>query len=147
MAKTTLTAFGQKVKQWEKRYPNAIYKGLQQAVPVVTKEAKKFAGSSLTVRTGQLVNSIAGITSKKPLGGLIRINKKSQYPKGIHERGGVITAKRKPYLTFQVGGQWVKVKSVTIPPRPFLAPAVDATHKEVARIIGSVLKRAVFDVK
>jgi hypothetical protein len=58
----------------------------------------------------------------------------------VHEppdgrRQTIITAKRKPYLRFRVwlpsdvtapSGPWVSRKSVIIPARPFLAPAVEA---------------------
>ena len=62
----------------------------------------------------------------------------------IHEYGGIIRAKNKPFLCFQVptgsvifskrGGmlkrprtmwQWVRVKEVTIPARPFIRPAIE----------------------
>ena len=38
----------------------------------------------------------------------------------VHQFGATITAKRSPYLVFQVGGQWVKKASVEIPARPFM---------------------------
>ncbi|MBI5328862.1 MAG: phage virion morphogenesis protein [Deltaproteobacteria bacterium] len=38
----------------------------------------------------------------------------------IHQFGGKITAKNKPYLKFKVGEKWVSKKSVTIPARPFM---------------------------
>lgn len=38
----------------------------------------------------------------------------------IHQAGGVVMAKNKPYLKFKIGDQWVSKKSVTIPARPFL---------------------------
>ncbi len=41
------------------------------------------------------------------------------------EKGVTINAKKSKYLTFKVNGEWKKVKSVTIPPRPFLEPAGD----------------------
>lgn len=40
------------------------------------------------------------------------------------ETGVTINAKEK-YLTFKVGGEWRKAKSVTIPARPFVKPAID----------------------
>lgn len=144
MAKQNLTQFGQKVKQWEKRYPDAVYKGVQKATDAVVKSAKTHAGSVLSVRSGGLVGSISGIVGRNPVKGVVRINKKRHYPKGIHESGGVINAKRKKWLVFNVNGQWVKTKSVTIPARPFLAPALEANRKEISRIIGSIIKQAVF---
>ena len=42
----------------------------------------------------------------------------------IHEQGGTITPKKSAYLVFQVGGRWVKTKSVYIPARPYMEPAL-----------------------
>ena len=38
---------------------------------------------------------------------------------GIHQYGGVILPKDKKALRFQINGQWVMVKKVVMPPRPF----------------------------
>lgn len=38
----------------------------------------------------------------------------------IHQLGGVIMAKNKPYLKFKTGDRWAQKKQVTIPARPFL---------------------------
>lgn len=40
------------------------------------------------------------------------------------EKGATIKAKKK-YLTFRVNGEWKKVKSVSIPSRPFVKSSVD----------------------
>lgn len=43
----------------------------------------------------------------------------------IQEKGGVIKAKRAPYLRFEYpAGQWHRVKQVTIPARPYMAPTL-----------------------
>lgn len=43
----------------------------------------------------------------------------------IQEKGGVINAKRAPFLRFQYpAGQWHSVKSVTLPARPYMAPTL-----------------------
>ena len=42
----------------------------------------------------------------------------------IQEFGGVINAKNHPYLVFKYNGQWVKKKSVTLPARPYVRPAI-----------------------
>lgn len=42
----------------------------------------------------------------------------------IHEEGGVIKARNKPYLIFKgKDGGWVAVKEVTMPRRPYMAPS------------------------
>ena len=38
----------------------------------------------------------------------------------IHQLGGIIRAKNKPFLKFKIGNQWVQKKEVRIPARPFL---------------------------
>lgn len=38
----------------------------------------------------------------------------------IHQLGGVIEAKNKPYLTFKIGGKFISKKRVTMPARPFM---------------------------
>jgi hypothetical protein len=54
----------------------------------------------------------------------------------VMENGAVISAKNGKYLTFKINGQWVKVKSVTIPARPYLAPAVsDVWNSNTAKEI------------
>ena len=37
----------------------------------------------------------------------------------IHQTGGVILPKKKQAMRFQIGGQWVTVKRVVMPARPF----------------------------
>lgn len=41
----------------------------------------------------------------------------------VLEHGGKILPKKKKYLTFKVGGKWVKVKEVNIQPHNFFHPA------------------------
>ena len=43
----------------------------------------------------------------------------------IQERGGTVTARRKPYLKFQYpAGSWHSVRSVKLPARPYMAPTL-----------------------
>ena len=60
----------------------------------------------------------------------------------IHQFGGRITAKSKPYLAFRLpGGGFIKKKSVTIPARPFLG--IDAGDRaEIAAILSDYLEGA-----
>lgn len=65
----------------------------------------------------------------------------------IHDEGGVITPKKGKFLRFQVGGQWVSVRKVTIPKyrgQGYLTPAfeklaggdaVDIFTEEIMRAI------------
>ena len=42
----------------------------------------------------------------------------------IHEFGGTIVPKKSRFLVFQVNGRWVRAKSVHIPARPYIRPAL-----------------------
>ncbi len=59
----------------------------------------------------------------------------------IHEFGGTITPKRAKYLRFywKEIGQWVTTKKVTIPPRPYLRPALDENKDKVIYAFRSTL--------
>lgn len=60
----------------------------------------------------------------------------------VHEFGATITAKRGPYLIFQIDGQWVQVRSVTIPARPHWRPALETSKNAITSAIGdAMLKR------
>ena len=60
----------------------------------------------------------------------------------IHEFGGVIKAKNAPYLWFKTkSGDWVRTKSVTIPARPYLRPAIYENPNELAEIFAAVMRR------
>jgi phage gpG-like protein len=50
----------------------------------------------------------------------------------IHELGGVITAKTAKALHFEIAGEHIVVKQVTIPARPYLRPAADAEYPKLA---------------
>ena len=59
------------------------------------------------------------------------------------EQGAKITAAKSKWLTFKAGGQWHKVKSVTIPARPFLKPAVEEfwNSEKSVKIAEAVLQK------
>lgn len=53
----------------------------------------------------------------------------------IHELGGTIVPKDAKALVFQIGGETVVTKKVTIPARPNLRPAADAEYPGLAKRI------------
>jgi phage gpG-like protein len=60
--------------------------------------------------------------------------------KNIHEYGGIIRARRKPYLVFQVKGQWVRVKQVRIrAKRYFSGPRVRALRPRIEAAMAKAL--------
>jgi len=63
---------------------------------------------------------------------------------GVQEFGATIHAKNKPYLVFKTkDGTWHSVKSVVVPPHPYLRPAFDQEKDNVAREIDRVLDQLI----
>lgn len=61
---------------------------------------------------------------------------------GVHEFGATIKAKNGPYLHFNVGGQWVRKKSVTIPARPFLSTGIQERADSYAVALSKAIEEA-----
>lgn len=102
--------------------------------------AKSQAGQTLR-DTGRLRNSIRIKLSKN---GFSLATNLVYAP--IHQFGGVIRPKNKPYLTLKTPtGGWIKVKSVTIPARPFLGVSADDAQLlllEIEDYLEKLLKNA-----
>lgn len=62
----------------------------------------------------------------------------------IHEKGGTITGN--PYLIFRIGPFWYKKRSVTIPARPFLEPALEDSETNIHGIFQSAMEALAFKV-
>lgn len=96
--------------------------------------AKVQNGKTL-IDTGGLVNSITSnvIVNTVEVGTNVVTKDGMGYAHVLHF-GATITPKTAKYLTFKVAGNFVKVKKVVIPPRPFLG--IDAEDKsEILEII------------
>lgn len=62
----------------------------------------------------------------------------------IHEFGGVIFPTNGPYLVFKgKDGNLVFTKSVTIPARPYIRPAIDTDGDKALEILGETLGREI----
>jgi len=75
-------------------------------------------------RTGRLFNSINFILDKENNKGILTtrksLNKSNAWYANIIEHGANIKPKNKEYLMFKINGEWKKVKSVNVKPRPFM---------------------------
>jgi hypothetical protein len=75
-------------------------------------------------RTGKLFNAINFIATDN--GGILTTRKTLGKPNVFYARfvegGADIKAKKGKYLTFKINGEWKKVPSVKIRPRPFMKP-------------------------
>jgi hypothetical protein len=78
-------------------------------------------------RTGKLFNAINFILTEN--GGVLTtrktLNKSNIYYARFVEKGANIRAKKGKYLTFKINGEWKKVPSVRVRPRPFMTPVFD----------------------
>jgi hypothetical protein len=82
------------------------------------------ANTTFTNRTGKLFNAINFIATDN--GGVLttrkNLNKSNVYYARFVEKGADIKAKKGKYLTFKINGEWKKVPSVRVRPRPFMTP-------------------------
>lgn len=61
---------------------------------------------------------------------IVRVGTNKVYA-AIQEFGGRIFAKTANFLRFMVGGSWVTVKSVLLPPRPYMGPVFKKHGKAI----------------
>lgn len=61
----------------------------------------------------------------------------------IHEFGGTIRAKNKPYLTFKIGNRWIRKKQVVIPARPYMGPAIEGVQERYQEHLSAAIKTIV----
>lgn len=123
-----------------KTFMAGAFTGMKRAMARAERIAKSDFDKSgmLKVRSGRLRASIGHRVERRgrEIVGILGAGVK--YAR-IHELGGTIKPKTAPYLHFQVRGQWVKVKEVTIPARPYLRPPLDP------RIISPLIEKAIFE--
>jgi phage gpG-like protein len=121
-----LKATAEKARGLKAQVHDAVVKetGLAGQDIVATSKKKYLSGRpGLNVRTGNLRSRINYSTREDGDHVFLTVGTDVIYGR-IHEYGGQIVAKNAPALRFQVDGKWAFAKSVYIPPRPYLAPAV-----------------------
>jgi hypothetical protein len=105
-----------------------IFKELIAAVgKEMEAEVKSNASGAFTSRTGNLLRAIKFIPSDT--GGVLTTKKSLKSPNiryaNIVEHGANINPKKGKYLIFKINGEWKKVSSVRVRPRPFMQPVVN----------------------
>ena len=119
--------------------PAELSKIVGQAGQAIRREAAINVRQKLNVsgtRTGALGRSISVII-QSPTRAVVG---PTMIYGAIHEFGGTIHAKNKPYLVFQYPkGSWHSVKSVTIPPRPYMRPAVETAWPKIETKVSRML--------
>jgi len=131
-----------KLRSLPSKANDAKNRGLTKAALIVEGEAKRkvYAGrpDHLIGRSGRLRSSITHRVSED----FAEVGTNVVYAK-IHEYGGEIVAKNAPFLTFKIDESWVRVKSVTIPKRPYLEPALEDKQPEVRKAFESEMQKEV----
>ena len=115
-----------------------MHQGFTEWLNIARKISQRdyFAGRPhLINRTGKLKRSEFVKTSRRGFRLKGEFGAKSIYAR-IHDYGGTIVPKTKPYLVFKIAGQWIRTKKVTIPKRPFLKPAL----RDAAKMFESFMK-------
>ena len=85
--------------------------------------------------SGRLAGSIVGRVETEGNEVVGLVGTKVIYAR-IHEFGGTIRAKRAPFLVFKLAdGTFRRVKSVTIPARPYLQPAIKWARPRIAQLL------------
>lgn len=114
---------------------------LQGALLLIIEEAVKNLRKLGLWVTGTLASSITSETrigNNKVEG---RVGTNLVYAR-IHELGGIIRAKKAPYLWFKVkDGTYRKVKQVSIKARPYLRPAYITKLQEVINTLAANLRK------
>ena len=90
---------------------------------------KAYKGYGLAKGTGSLYKSITRRVLRSGKGVLVEAKAQSEKTKIFYgyslAKGAKITAKNGDYLTFQKDGKWIKVHSVKLPERDFVAKPVE----------------------
>jgi phage gpG-like protein len=128
-----------------RNFRRGLEKGMKMAMLYAEGEAKKRFGKpgGPKVGTGRLRQSIKSRVETR-FGDVVTgsIGSNLVYATTI-EYGNVIKPRRGEYLTFKVGGQWVKLKQAIIPEYPFLRPAIENNLRRFGDIIGREIEKEV----
>lgn len=120
---------------------------VQKSLYLLERDIKhKLTNQILNVQSGNLRRSIT-VNMLSELSGEVGTN---LIYAPVHEFGATIHAKNFPYLHFKVGakgirgkegGEWVMVKQVTIPPRPYFKPTFKENLSKIKMIFKSTAAR------
>jgi phage gpG-like protein len=118
----------------------AITKGLNSLGQFLVAQIKLKIIDIDLIDIGNLLNSVQAedvvLTS---FGGYIEFGPHTVYA-AIHEFGGIIYPTNGPYLIFRgKDGNWVSVKSVQMPARPYIRPTLDEHGQAALDLMGQTI--------
>lgn len=118
-----------------------IMRGVSKAAQLVAGTAKRNVRAKLNTTgeaKGNLSRSVSFDLEDRNLRALV--GPRRVVYAAIHEFGGTIRPVKGRYLRFQYKGSWHTVKSVTIPARPYLHPALVANEANIEQAIGDAVE-------
>ena len=108
---------------------------------------ERWASSAAPYKRGTLRRSIQRLPPSSERGRIIGIVGTKLIYARIQEEGGIIRAKHKPYLVFQVdGGDWVRTKQVTIPAQPYMEPSVKKLEPRYIHFMGKAVAESLQEI-
>jgi len=132
--------FDQKFNQVLQKYPQELQRICSRSMTILEAEViENLNNKVLRVITGRLKSSVRVFFDDR-IGNLYKTvlvvggGQRVKYAR-IHEYGGVIRPRRKPFLFFKIGGQWIRTLKVTMPARPFVKPAIEKRKDDMYQYI------------
>jgi phage gpG-like protein len=132
--------FDQKFNQVLQKYPQELQRICSRSMTILEAEViENLNNKVLRVITGRLKSSVRVFFDDR-IGNLYKTvlvvggGQRVKYAR-IHEYGGVIRPRRKPFLFFRVGGQWIRTLKVVMPARPFVKPAIEKRKDDMYQYI------------
>lgn len=117
----------------------ATSKGLRAGSNYLIGEIKVNIVEIDLVDTGDLLNSVTEDELNLGAKAFVTFGPHKIYA-AIHEFGGIILPTRGPYLVFMgKDGKLVFTKSVTMPARPYIRPAIDDHGDEALKLVGDTI--------
>jgi len=131
-------AFEKGITNIGKGIPGYCKKSVQRSCLAVEVRAKThhLAGITLNKRSGRLQRSVK---SKVWQSGTTQWSGRVGSPvvyAAIHQFGGVIVPVNSKYLVFQINGNWIRTKKVTMPARVWLSKSLDDELANIKKIFG-----------
>ena len=119
--------FDKLVEKFEGKMPKIIKRLMAAVFSNLRKDTRKRGRTAFTSRSGKLIRSI-NYWAFSDWSGAITTKQKASSNSGWYSRmleeGHTSQVKdEEKYLTFKVNGEWKKVKSVRVSPRPFMKPS------------------------
>lgn len=121
-----------------------VRKNERPIVKLMANEYKNDVQERLPRKTTTLIRSVHVEPAEEGGHAIAFVGSDSKYARQ-KEYGGIIEAKKAPYLVFQINGQWIQTKSVYQHPQPAWRPAFEHNLVKYQRMAKSIFNREEWD--